>query len=266
MKKLVYKGKKMRTITVKYETVLAFFKQKDAKDLNVFHIAFAPIVADLLSQLATTELVDRLESESKEPLRALSTQGSLLKLESFELKSLSKEFPIQEICGCLLLEGAEKRCLSIQRSKLMSFFKQMRSFYSDFCYCAGEKIIVEAGELKTLYELFQAQWSKYEEKGRLNALERLERKICRSLYFIGVLIENNILEAIETAERRKREEDSDCGTRSEHKKNIKGFNQQVSTVHTFSSLDPSNLSVRLKSETSQEEHFPISRNNLSNYS
>lgn len=80
------------------------------------------------------------------------------------------------------------------------------------------------------------------------------------------MIENNILEAIETAERRKREEDSDCGTRSEHKKNIKGFNQQVSTVHTFSSLDPSNLSVRLKSETSQEEHFPISRNNLSNYS
>lgn len=78
-------------------------------------------------------------------------------------------------------------------------------------------------------------------------MERLERKICRSLYFIGVLIENNILEAIETAERRKREEDSDCGTRSEHKKNIKGFNQQVSTVHTFSSLDPSNLSVRLKS-------------------
>lgn len=45
-------------------------------------------------------------------------------------------------------------------------------------------------------------------------MERLERKICRSLYFIGVLIENNILEAIETAERRKREEDSDCGTRS----------------------------------------------------
>lgn len=78
----------------------------------------------------------------------------------------------------------------------MSFFKQMRSIYCDFCYCAGEKIIVEGSELKTLYELFQAQWNKYEEKGRLNALERLERKICRSLYFIGVLIENNILEAI----------------------------------------------------------------------
>lgn len=75
----------------------------------------------------------------------------------------------------------------------MSFFKQMRSIYSDFCYCAGEKIIVEGSELKMLYELFQAQWNKYEEKGRLNALERLERKICRSLYFVGVLIENNIL-------------------------------------------------------------------------
>lgn len=43
----------------------------------------------------------------------------------------------------------------------MSFFKQMRSIYCDFCYCAGEKIIVEGSELKTLYELFQAQWSKY---------------------------------------------------------------------------------------------------------
>lgn len=75
----------------------------------------------------------------------------------------------------------------------MSFFKQMRSIYSDFCYCAGEKIIVEGSELKMLYELFLAQWNKYEEKGRLNALERLERKICRSLYFVGILIENNIL-------------------------------------------------------------------------
>lgn len=62
MKKLVYKGKKMRTITVKYETVLAYFKQKDAKDLNVFHIAFPGIINDLLNQLATTELVDKLEN------------------------------------------------------------------------------------------------------------------------------------------------------------------------------------------------------------
>ena len=73
---------------------------------------------------------------------------------------LSKEFPIQEICSCLVLEGAEKRCLTIQRSKLMSFFKHLRAIYTDFCYCAGEKIIVEGGELKLLYELFQAQWNK----------------------------------------------------------------------------------------------------------
>jgi hypothetical protein len=79
-----------------------------------------------------------------------------------------------------------------------------------------------------------------------------------------VLVENNILEAIEAADRRKREEESECGTRSEHKKNIKGVGPQVSTVHSFASLDPSTLSVRLKSEASQEEHF--TRNNLSLYS
>jgi hypothetical protein len=44
----------------------------------------------------------------------------------------------------------------------MSFFKHLRAIYTDFCYCAGEKIIVEAGELKVLYELFEAQWNKYE--------------------------------------------------------------------------------------------------------
>ena len=44
------------------------------------------------------------------------------------------------------------------------------------------------------------------------------------------------------AERRKKEENSDLGTKSEHKKNIKGINQQVSTVHSFGSLNPSNLS------------------------
>lgn len=62
LKKLACKGKKVRTITVKYETVLAYFKQKDAKDMNVFQIAFTPIVNDLLNLLATTEFVDKLQN------------------------------------------------------------------------------------------------------------------------------------------------------------------------------------------------------------
>ncbi len=62
LKKLACKGKKVRTITVKYETVLAYFKQKDAKDMNVFQITFAPIIHDLLNQLATTEFVDKLQN------------------------------------------------------------------------------------------------------------------------------------------------------------------------------------------------------------
>jgi hypothetical protein len=96
----------------------------------------------------------------------------------------------------------------------MTFFKHMRAIYTDFCYCAGDKTIVESSELKLLYELFEANWNKNEEKGRLNPLERLEKKICKSLYFVGILIENNILEAIESSERKKREEESECGTRS----------------------------------------------------
>jgi hypothetical protein len=67
-----------------------------------------------------------------------------LKLESFELKAVSKEYPIQEICSCLVLEGGNKRNLTIIRAKLMSFFKHLRAIYPDFCYCAGEKIIVES--------------------------------------------------------------------------------------------------------------------------
>ena len=62
LKKLACKGKKMRTITVKYETVLAYFKQKDSKDMDVFQITFMPIITDLLNQLATTEFVDKLQN------------------------------------------------------------------------------------------------------------------------------------------------------------------------------------------------------------
>lgn len=55
----------------------------------------------------------------------------------------------------------------------MLFYKHLRGIYSDFCYCAGEKLIVEPSELKVLYELFAATWSKNEEKGKLSPLERL---------------------------------------------------------------------------------------------
>ena len=44
----------MRTITVRYETVLPYFKQKDSKDLPVFQVAFLPLLQDLLMQLAST--------------------------------------------------------------------------------------------------------------------------------------------------------------------------------------------------------------------
>jgi len=50
----------MRTITVKYETVLSYFKQKDTKDLPVFQLTFPPLIADLLTHLSLAEFVDKL--------------------------------------------------------------------------------------------------------------------------------------------------------------------------------------------------------------
>lgn len=55
----------------------------------------------------------------------------------------------------------------------MLFFKNLRLIYPDFCYCVGEKYILDANDLKCLYELFKNQWMKNEEKGRLNETERL---------------------------------------------------------------------------------------------
>ena len=64
LKKLACKGKKMRTITVKYEAVLAYFKQKDSKEMQVFQITFPPLISDLLNQLAATEFVAKLQNEN----------------------------------------------------------------------------------------------------------------------------------------------------------------------------------------------------------
>lgn len=50
---------------------------------------------------------------------------------------------------------------------------------------------------------------------------------------------------------------SEFGTKSEHKKNIKGINQQVSSTYSFGSMEfvSSNFSTRLKSQKSNEEDF-----------
>ena len=70
----------------------------------------------------------------------------------------------------------------------MTFYKHLRSIYPDFCYCSGENIIVEQTEMKFLSELFKSQWNKCEEKGRISEVERVEQRICRSLFFLGIII------------------------------------------------------------------------------
>jgi hypothetical protein len=52
LKRIACKGKKAKTISVKYETVLAYFKQKDSKDISVFNTTFMPLITDLMNQLA----------------------------------------------------------------------------------------------------------------------------------------------------------------------------------------------------------------------
>lgn len=54
------------------------------------------------------------------------------------------------------------KTLSIHKNKLMIFFKKLRLIYTDFCYCVGEKYIVEGPEIRNFYEAFKSEWSKSE--------------------------------------------------------------------------------------------------------
>ena len=86
--------------------------------------------------------------------------------------------------------------------------------------------------------------------------EKVERLFCRTLYFVGALIENNIFQEIDDQERRKKEENLDLGTKSEKKRNVKGITHQVSSTYSFGSTDMlSNFSYGLKSQKSNEESF-----------
>ena len=82
--------------------------------------------------------------------------------------------------------------------------------------------------------------------------EKITMHICRSLYFVGTLIENNIfLEELDKIERRKKEENAADETKSEKKKNVKGITYQVSSTYSFASNDMlSNFSYKMKSQKS----------------
>lgn len=74
----------------------------------------------------------------------------------------------------------------------MLFFKHIRGIYPEFCFCVGEKIIIEPYDLKAFYEVFKVEWAKLNERGRMTVIEKIEKLVCRSLYFVGALVENNI--------------------------------------------------------------------------
>lgn len=82
-------------------------------------------------------------------------------------------------------------------------------------------------------------------------------QICRSFYFIGALIENNIFEKEhEKAERKTKEETAADETKSEKKRNVKGITYPVSSTYSFASNDiMSTFSSKMKSQLSNEENF-----------
>lgn len=50
----------------------------------------------------------------------------------------------------------------------MIFFKHLRKIYPEFCFCVGEKIIIENFEVKNFYEVFKSEWAKLYERGRMS--------------------------------------------------------------------------------------------------
>lgn len=42
----------------------------------------------------------------------------------------------------------------------MFFFKHIRSIYSEFCSCGGQKVIVDNNDLRAFYECFKVEWGK----------------------------------------------------------------------------------------------------------
>lgn len=77
--------------------MLSYFKQKEAKGLKIFQVNFQPLIMDLLEQVSAGQLICKLDSGSKEPIKpvAIGLGSGQLKLDSFELKNISKVYPIQ---------------------------------------------------------------------------------------------------------------------------------------------------------------------------
>lgn len=65
LKKKSQRGKKYRTISVKYTTMLAFFKQKSVVEKDVFEVGFFPLINDLLQQLNAFEILQKISTGSQ---------------------------------------------------------------------------------------------------------------------------------------------------------------------------------------------------------
>lgn len=64
LKKRALRGKKYRTINARYDTVLAFFKEKEVKEKEIFEVDFISLISDLISQITTYDFAYKLEMNS----------------------------------------------------------------------------------------------------------------------------------------------------------------------------------------------------------
>lgn len=99
-----------------------------------------------------------------------------MKLGASYLKYYSKEYPIQEIIECLTVRKDlknRKLSLEINKNKQIVFFKNLRKIYPEFCFCVGEKIIIENYDLPNFYDTFKAEWAKLYERGGISSSEKI---------------------------------------------------------------------------------------------
>lgn len=119
---------------------------------------------------------------------------------------------------------------------------------------------MEQSEYELFYEAFKSEWIRKEEKGRESNLERLEKRLVRCLFIFIVLIENNILKALEERERNQFRENAEVGTKSE-KKNISKYHSVGSSKNSTELI--SNFSLKPLSIHSYDESQLIHKADLS---
>lgn len=102
LKKQCVKGR-INNKSAKYETVFSFFKQKDPESREIFRVRFPVLVRELLEALTSYDAISKLDSKEATAVLPVDVEEPL-KLEVFELRELSGDYPVREILECLFVQ------------------------------------------------------------------------------------------------------------------------------------------------------------------